>query len=91
MMTQPTHVDGNAAAGAFADVLGFDATTATLTCAGCDRVTAFAESHVYHRGPGIVVRCPGCDHVLARLVQTPTDVWLDLHGAQSWRIRLPAR
>ena len=32
MMTEPTHVDGNAAAGAFAEVLGFDVTTATLTC-----------------------------------------------------------
>ena len=58
MMTEPTHVDGNAAGGAFAEVLGFDVTTAMLTCAGCGRVTAFAESHVYDRGPGIVVRCP---------------------------------
>jgi phage FluMu protein Com len=91
MMTESTHVDGNAAAGAFADVLGFDVTTATLTCAGCGRVAAFAESHVYHRAPGIVVRCPACDHVLARLVQAPTDVWLDLRGAQSWRIPFPAR
>jgi len=90
-MTEPTHVDGNAAAGAFAEVLRFDVTTAELTCGGCGRVAAFAESHVYHRAPGIVVRCPGCDHVLARLVQTPTDVWLDLLGAQSWRIPLPAR
>jgi hypothetical protein len=24
-------------------------------------------------------------------VQTPTDVWLDLRGAQSWRIPFPAR
>jgi Family of unknown function (DUF6510) len=91
MMTEPTHVDGNAAAGAFADVLGCDVTTATLTCAGCGCVAAFAESHVYHRAPGIVVRCPGCDHVLARLVQTPTDVRLDLHGAQCWRIPVQAR
>src|SRR4051794_266479 len=91
IMTEPTHVDGNAAAGAFADVLGFDVTSATLTCAGCGRVGVFAESHVYHRAPGIVVRCPDCDHVLARLVQTPTDVWLDLRGAQSWRIPVPAR
>ena len=90
-MTEPTHVDGNAAAGAFSEVLGFDVTTATLTCAGCCRVGVFAESHVYHRAPGIVVRCPGCDHVLARLVQTPTDVSLDLRGAQSWRILVPAR
>lgn len=89
-MTEPTHVDGNAAAGAFGDVLGFDVTTATLTCAGCGRVEPFAESDVYHRGPGIVVRCRGCDRVLARLVQTRTDVWLDLRGAESWRIPLSA-
>jgi hypothetical protein len=91
MMAEPTHVDGNAAAAAFAEVLGFDVTTATLTCAGCGRVGAFAESHVYHRAPGIVVRCPGCENVLARLVQTPTDVLLDLPSAQSWRIPFPAR
>jgi Family of unknown function (DUF6510) len=91
MMTEPTHVDGNATAGAFEEVLGIDVTTATLTCAGCGCVAAFAECHVYHRAPGIVVRCVGCDHVLARLVQTSTDAWLDLRGAQSWRIPLPAR
>lgn len=89
-MAEPTHVDGNAAAGAFAAVLGFDVTTATLTCGGCGCASAFAESHVYHRGPGIVVRCPGCENVLARLVQTPTDVWLDFSGAQSWRVPIPA-
>jgi hypothetical protein len=88
-MTEPTHVDGNAAAGAFADVLGFDVTTATLTCRGCGRAAAFAESHVYHRAPGIVVRCPNCDHVLACLAQTPTAVWLDMGGAQTWRIASP--
>jgi Family of unknown function (DUF6510) len=91
MMTEPTYVDGNAAGGAFAEVLGFDVTTAMLTCAGCGHVEAFAESHVYLRGPGIVVRCAGCENVLARLVQTPTDVWLDLRGAQSWRIPIPVQ
>jgi uncharacterized Zn finger protein len=91
MMIEPTHVDGNAAGGAFAEVLGFDVTTAMLTCAGCGHVVAFAESHVYLRGPGIVVRCPSCGDVLARLVQTPTDVWLDLRGAQSWRIPIPVQ
>jgi ribosomal protein S27E len=91
MMPEPTHVDGNAAAGAFSEVLGFDVTTATLTCARCGRIGGFAETHVYHRAPGIVVRCPSCDHVLARLVQTPTHAWLDLRGAQSWRIPVPAR
>lgn len=85
-MTEPTHVDGNAAAGAFAEVLGFDVTTATLTCNGCGRERMFAESRVYQRAPGIVVRCPDCDHVLARLAYTQTDVCLDFSGAQMWRI-----
>jgi hypothetical protein len=90
-MTEPIHVDGNAVAGDFAEVLGFDATTATLTCAGCGRVGVFAETHVYNRAPGIVVRCPGCEEVLARLVRTRTDVWLDVRGTRSWRIPIPAR
>ncbi|MGY4653930.1 DUF6510 family protein [Mycobacterium sp. URHB0021] len=89
-MTEPTHLDGNAAAGAFAKVLGFDVTTAIVTCAGCGRVGAFAETHIYQRAPGIVVRCQSCDHVLVRLVQTPTDVRLDPRGAQCWRIPFPA-
>lgn len=90
MMTEPTHVDGNAAAGAFAEVLGFDVSTAMLTCGKCCCAGAFAESHVYNRGPGIVVRCPRCEDVLARLVQTPTAVWLDFRGAQSWRVPIPS-
>lgn len=88
-MTEPTYVDGNAAAGAFAEVLGFDVTTATVTCPGCGDVSSFAESHVYSRAPGIVVRCPRCDDVLARLVQTATDVWLDFRGALCWRVPIP--
>lgn len=91
MMAEPTYVDGNAAGGAFAAALGFDVTTMTVTCAGCGRVGAFAESHVYNRAPGIVVRCPSCEDVLARLVQTPTGVWLEFCGAQPWRVPIPDR
>jgi hypothetical protein len=31
---------------------------------------------------GVVVRCPGCDAVVLRVVRTPTKVWLDLTGAR---------
>ncbi|WP_197508425.1 DUF6510 family protein [Mycobacterium sp. E735] len=89
-MTEPMHVDGNAVAGAVAEVLGLDATAMTLTCGKCCRSGPFAESHVYHRGPGVVVRCPCCENILARLVRTPTDVWLDFRGAESWRVPIPA-
>lgn len=90
-MTEPTHVDGNAAAGAFAEALGFDVTTATLTCADCGRVDVFAATHVYQRAPGIVVCCQSCGHILARLVHTRSDIRLDLRGAESWCIPLSAR
>ncbi|MCV7408350.1 hypothetical protein AWC05_04840 [Mycobacterium florentinum] len=45
----------------------------------------------YHRAPGIVVRYPVCEDVLARLVQTSTDGGLDFRGAQSWRAPIPVR
>ncbi len=84
------HIDGNGAAGPFDEALGIDATTAVLTCAQCARPSRFAETHV-HVGAGLVSRCPECGSVLARLVRTPTDAWLDLRGAVSVRVPLAAR
>lgn len=72
----------------YALVLGIDPTATVLTCAGCGRPAAFAEQPVYPGGPGEVVRCRHCADVVARVVRTPTDVWLDLRGARSWRIPL---
>lgn len=82
------HIDGNGAAGPFSEALGIDATTAVLTCARCARPSRFAEAHVYD-GAGLVARCPECTSVLARLVRTPTEAWLDLRGAASMRVALP--
>ncbi|WP_431432740.1 DUF6510 family protein [Actinophytocola sp.] len=83
------YIDGNGAGGPFGEALGIDVTTTVLTCAHCGRASLFAETHVY-AGAGLVVRCPGCTSVLARLVRTPTDAWLDLRGALSVRIPLAA-
>lgn len=83
------YIDGNGAAGPFSEALGIDATTAVLTCAQCAHATRFAETRVYD-GAGLVSRCPECTSVLARLVRTPTDAWLDLRGAQSVRVPLSA-
>jgi hypothetical protein len=35
-----------------------------------------------------VLRCPGCDHLLARVVETRTEIWLELSGSASWRFPL---
>lgn len=82
------HIDGNGVAGMFAEALGVDITTAVVTCAGCGHGGPFAQAHVYDQGPGVVARCTTCEAVLARLVRTPTDAWLDLRGARSVRIPL---
>lgn len=81
------HRDGNALAGELTEILGFDPTATVLTCAACGRAAVFAEQPMYS-GPGDVLRCGGCAAVVARVVRTPTDVWLDLRGARSWRIPL---
>lgn len=81
-------LDGSAAAGPFADVFGVDVSTATVTCGGCQSSASFAEQQAFLGGPGTVLRCRGCDHVLARVVQTTTELWLDLSGCSSWRFPL---
>jgi hypothetical protein len=83
-----THLDGNAAAGALAEVFAVDITAATGRCAGCGRTDVFATATVYTDAPGLVARCPGCDHVLLRLVTTPAGTYLDLRGLTY--LRLPA-
>jgi hypothetical protein len=41
------------------------------------------------RGPGLVVRCAACEHVLLRLVNAPHHVWLDLRGMTYFRFEAP--
>jgi|1186.fasta_scaffold166621_2 hypothetical protein len=86
--TSDRALDGNAAAGPFEQVFGVDLTTAVVTCAGCGASGAFAEQSAYLGGPGAVLRCPGCDHVLARMVETRSELWLEMSGSASWRFPL---
>ncbi len=83
------YVDGNAAVGMFAEAFGTEMSAAMVTCAGCGRCGRFADRRVYDRGPGLVARCPYCGEVNARMVRTPTDIWLELRGSTSLRIPAP--
>ncbi|MGW6292050.1 DUF6510 family protein [Streptomyces sp. NPDC055058] len=90
-MTQtPDHLDGNAAAGDLESLFGADMTTASAQCHGCGRRTRLAEAHAYLGGPGTVLRCPGCEGVLLRLVRAPRDLWLDAAGMDHLRLPAPA-
>lgn len=90
MQTLPSpHLDGNAVAGPLADILGFDATTASARCAGCGQVGMLAAAMAYVDAMGAVLRCPGCDAVLATLVEGPGRTWLSLRGIAALEVPTP--
>jgi len=82
----PTYLDGNAAAGALREIFAVDLTAAIGECVGCGRTGVFAEARLYVDAPGLVARCQTCDHVLLRVVTTPTDTYLDLRGLTYLRL-----
>lgn len=75
-----SRLDGNALAGALADIFAVDMTSAMARCAGCGDMSAVAQAVVYVDAAGTVVRCRCCDAVLATLVQADDRAWLSLTG-----------
>ena len=82
--------DGSAAAGAFSDALGVDASMIDIVCAECGYQASFAEERAYVEGPGITLCCQRCASVIGRLATTPAGAWLSLSGSQSWRLPISA-
>jgi len=82
-----THLDGNMLAGTFAEVFTFDVTTANARCAGCGSVAQIATAMVYVSDAGSVVRCAGCDTVLATVVQGEGRMWFGLRGITAVEVR----
>jgi hypothetical protein len=82
--------DGNALAGPLGEIFAMDVTTAIGRCAGCGVAGPVAQMRVYRHAPGWVARCPACEEVILRLVRAPDAAWLDLSGALSLRISMPA-
>ena len=72
-------LDGNAVAGLLQEVFAVEMTTAVGTCASCGAAGPIGAVHVY-RGAGIVLRCPHCDNVLAKIVKSDSRVWMDSTG-----------
>ena len=78
-------LDGNAAAGLRQEVFAVEMTTAIGTCASCGAAGPVGAVHVYH-GAGIVLRCPHCDNVLAKIVKDGTRVWVDMQGIRTLEV-----
>ena len=80
MSASMNYLDGNAAAGELSRIFAMDITNAEGQCANCNARRRFAEAHVYMEGPGVVARCPVCEHVLLRLANTRERAFLDVRG-----------
>jgi Family of unknown function (DUF6510) len=75
-------LDGNAVAGLLQEVFAVEMTTAIGTCSGCSTAGPVGAAHLY-RGAGIVLRCPHCANVLAKIVKNASRVWIDLPGMRT--------
>ena len=78
-------LDGNAVAGLLQEVFAVEMTTAIGTCSGCSTAGPVGAAHFY-RGAGIVLRCPHCDNVLAKIVKKDARVWIDLPGIRTLEV-----
>ncbi len=80
-------LDGNAVAGLLNEVFGSELTASPTVCAHCGRRGEVGTLVAYTRGPGIVLRCPGCSGVMVRVVRTTDALYLDARGAVYLRLR----
>lgn len=84
-----TALDGNAAAGALAEVFVAEMTIALTICAGCGHARPLGELRAFMQAPGVVLRCASCDAVQIRLVRSADRAWLDLSGLRVLQVPLP--
>ena len=79
-------LDGNAAAGILREVFASEMTTAVGTCGGCGADGEVGAAQVYVSA-GVVLRCPSCESVLMRIVESKSRLWIDLTGLRSIELR----
>jgi Family of unknown function (DUF6510) len=76
-------LDGNAIGGLLLEIFNTDMTSAEATCAVCGAVRPVAETTVYLRGPGTVVRCRSCTSALMVITRVHGLNCVDLSGIQA--------
>jgi hypothetical protein len=81
-----TMLDGNAAAGDLQEIFAVEATQMIGVCEGCGMEAPLAEAHIFSMAPGLTLRCPGCDAVLARLAHVRDRTLVELRGLRRLEI-----
>jgi len=79
-------LDGNAAAGLLFEVFGMEMTVSQTECASCGQEGQLGTLLAFTHGPGLVLRCPACESIILRIVQTPGGTVLDARGAVYLRL-----
>lgn len=74
-------LDGNAAAGILNEIFAIEMTVSPVGCASCGREGELGALQAFTQAPGIVLRCPDCENIILRVVETPDGFYLDLRGA----------
>lgn len=82
-------LDGNAAGGVLGAIFPFEMTVADGTCIHCGATSEIGAVVAYMSGIGTVLRCPSCEQVLIKIVESDRYYWLDMSGVRSLRITKP--
>ncbi len=78
-------LDGNALAGMLTAAFGVEMTEVPGRCTHCGVVTMIGELRAYVRAPGATLRCPACDEIVLRVVETIEATYVDARGAMYLR------
>ena len=84
-------VDGNAVSGILHEIFAAEMTIVPAECASCGNVAEIGAMLAFTRGPGIVLRCPACEEVMLRIVETDSAFYLDARGVTVLRLEKNAR
>ena len=79
-------VDGNAVAGLLQEIFAGEMTAAPTECAHCGNRGEIGMLLAFTQAPGAILRCPVCEQVMLRIVQTPDAIYLDARGAVYLRL-----
>ena len=85
-------LDGNACAGLLAEIFARDLTAARGRCSACGAVAQIGSQHLYDypAGPGAVLRCGSCEHLLMVVVDNGTRYRVGVQGFAWLEIEKPA-
>ena len=79
-------LDGNAVAGLLQEIFAAEMTASPTECASCGREGEMGTLLAFTQSPGVILRCPACESVVMRVVQTTKAIYLDARGAAYLRL-----